>query len=89
MNTKTNIRRFWMWVGILLLLDLAVITLWKRWYWFFPSREVSEVYTRYAGNEDFNVVRTSKSTTPSLSTSPSWKPKTTPPGSVLKTISTF
>ena len=45
-----------MWVGILLLVDLAVITLWKRWYWFFPSREVSEVYTRYAGNEDFNVV---------------------------------
>lgn len=56
MNTKTNIRRFWMWVGILLLVDLAVITLWKRWYWFFPSHEVSEVYTRYAGNEDFNVV---------------------------------
>jgi len=36
-----------MWVGIALLVELAVFTLWKRWYWFFPTHAVSEVYTRY------------------------------------------
>ena len=45
-----------MWVGIIMLIELAAITLWKRWYWFFPSHAVSEVYTRYAGTESLNVV---------------------------------
>ena len=44
-----------MWVGIALLIELAAITLWKRWYWFFPSHEVSEVYTKYADTEGLNV----------------------------------
>lgn len=44
-----------MWVGIAMLIELAAITLWKRWYWFFPSHAVSEVYTRYAGTEGLNV----------------------------------
>ena len=44
-----------MWVGIALLIELAAITLWKRWYWFFPSHSVSELYTKYAGTEGLNV----------------------------------
>lgn len=56
MNVGKNIKRFWMWVGIALLIELAAITLWKRWYWLFPSHAVSEVYTHYAGTEGLNVV---------------------------------
>lgn len=56
MSVPKNIKRFWMWVGIALLIELAAITLWKRWYWFFPSHAVSEVYTRYAGTDGLNVV---------------------------------
>jgi len=51
-----NVKRFWTWVGILLLVELAAITLCKRWYWFFPTRDVSEVYTKYAGTDGLNVV---------------------------------
>lgn len=47
--------RFWIWVGVLLLLELAAITLWKRWYWFFPLRSVSEVYAKYADMEGVNA----------------------------------
>ena len=50
-----NIRRFWLWVGIGLLIELAAFTLWKRWYWFFPTHAVSEYYTRYAGAEGINA----------------------------------
>ncbi len=56
MSVPKKIRRFWMWVGIIMLIELAAITLWKRWYWFFPSHAVSEVYTHYAGTEGLNVV---------------------------------
>ena len=45
-----------MWVGVALLVELAAITLWKRWYWFFPTRAVSEVYARYVGTEGLNAV---------------------------------
>lgn len=45
-----------MWVGVALLIELAAFTLWKRWYWFFPTHAVSEVYTRYAGTDGLNVV---------------------------------
>ena len=55
MTLSRNIRRFWLWVGIGLLIELAVITLCKRWYWFFPQGEVSEYYTRYAGAEGINT----------------------------------
>lgn len=44
-----------MWVGIALLIELAAFTLWKRWYWFFPSYSVSELYTKYAGTEGLDV----------------------------------
>ena len=52
---RKKIRRFWLWVGILLLVELAAITLWKRWYWFFPSNFVSEAYSKYAGTEGINA----------------------------------
>lgn len=55
MSTPKNIKRFWMWVGIALLIELAAFTLWKRWYWFFPSYSVSELYTKYAGTEGLDV----------------------------------
>ena len=55
MSRLGNIRRFWLWVGIGLLIELAVFTMWKRWYWFFPSHEVSEYYTRYAGTDGINA----------------------------------
>ena len=55
MNRPRNIRRFWLWVGIGLLIELAVLTLWKRPYWFFPTHEVSEYYTRYAGTDGINA----------------------------------
>ena len=45
-----------MWVGVALLIEVAAFTLWKRWYWFFPTHAVSEVYTRYAGTDGLNVV---------------------------------
>ena len=55
MIRSRHIRRFWLWVGIGLLIELAVLTLWKRPYWFFHSDEVSEYYTRYAGAEGINA----------------------------------
>ncbi len=51
MNVRKNIRRFWLWVGLILVVELAAITLWKRWQWFFPSHAVSELYGRYAGHD--------------------------------------
>ena len=45
-----------MWVGVALLIELAAIMLWKRWYWFFPTHAVSGVYTKYAGTDGLNVV---------------------------------
>ena len=55
MIRSRHIRRFWLWVGIGLLIELAVLTLWKRPYWFFHSDEVSEYYTRYAGTPGINA----------------------------------
>ena len=55
MIRSRHIRRFWLWVGIGLLIELAVLTLWKRPYWFFSQGEVSEYYTRYAGTPGINA----------------------------------
>lgn len=55
MIRSRHIRRFWLWVGIGLLIELAVLTLWKRTYWLFHSNEVSEYYTRYAGADGINA----------------------------------
>lgn len=43
-----HIKRFWLWVGVILLVELAAIMLWKHRYSVFPTHAVSEVYTRYA-----------------------------------------
>lgn len=43
-----HIRRFWLWVGVILLVEVAAITLWNQWDRIFPSHTVSEVYTKYA-----------------------------------------
>ena len=55
MRLGKNIGRFWLWVGVLLLIELAAITLWKRWYWFFPAQQTSELYQRYAGAEGIDA----------------------------------
>lgn len=55
MRLGKNIGRFWLWVGVLLLIELAAITLWKRWYWFFPQQQTSELYQRYAGAEGIDA----------------------------------
>ena len=44
-----------MWVGVVIIVELAVITLCKRWYWIFPTKEVSELYTHYAGTGGINA----------------------------------
>lgn len=43
-----HIRRFWLWVGVILLVEVAAITLWNQWDRIFPSHTVSKVYTKYA-----------------------------------------
>lgn len=55
MSVPKNIKRFWMWVVIAMFIELAAVTLWKRWYWFFPPRAVSELYTKYAGTAGLNA----------------------------------
>ena len=55
MTIHKKIRLFWLWAGMALLVELAAFTLWKRWYWFFPTGQVSELYTKYSGTEGLNV----------------------------------
>lgn len=55
MSNPMKKRKFWIWVIIILVVEVAAFTLWKRWYWFFPSKEVSELYTQYAETEGLNV----------------------------------
>lgn len=55
MSTTQNAKRFWIWMGVILLFEIAAFTLWKRWYWFFPSHEVSELYSKYEGTEGVNA----------------------------------
>ena len=55
MKNLRDIRRFWLWVAVLLFIEFAAITIWKRWYWFFPPHAESELYSIYAGNENINA----------------------------------
>lgn len=43
-----HIKRFWLWLCVILLVEVAAITLWNQWDRIFPSHTVSEVYTKYA-----------------------------------------
>ncbi|MCR4828745.1 MAG: hypothetical protein K5864_04705 [Bacteroidales bacterium] len=54
MNRKT--RRFWLWMGVILLAEVAAITLWCQRRDRVPADEASVAYTRYAGRDDMNVV---------------------------------
>jgi len=53
-NQKKNLK-FWLIFAILLAVALAAITVAHRWHRIFPSNEVSELYTRYAGVEGMEV----------------------------------
>ncbi|MBP5536222.1 MAG: hypothetical protein J6X62_05450 [Bacteroidales bacterium] len=47
MNNTKLAKHFWLWLLLAVVVEFAAITLWKRWYWFFPSLAVSEEYSRY------------------------------------------
>lgn len=55
MTVQKRILRFWTAFGILLAVAIGVITLSHRWHSIFPSREVSELYTRYENVEGIEV----------------------------------
>ena len=48
LSEKTfNKKRFWLIVAILALVEAAILCLALQWKYIFPSREVSDLYTRY------------------------------------------
>lgn len=51
MILRKNIIKFWGFFAVVLVVALATITLIYRWHRFFPSDEVSELYSRYANRE--------------------------------------
>jgi len=55
MTIRKDIIRFWAVFCLLLAFALGVITMVHRWHRLFPSDEVSEYYTRYAGSEGMDV----------------------------------
>ena len=55
MTIRKNIVRFWGLFCLLLAVALGIITLAHHWHRIFPSDEVSEYYTRYAGREGMDV----------------------------------
>lgn len=55
MTVQKNIVRFWVLFLAVLAPALGAITVVHRWYRIFPSDEVSEYYTRYAGREGMDV----------------------------------
>lgn len=55
MDQIKKIRRFWIVVGALLVVVFVAILLWHRWYWFFPSKEVSEMYSKYEHVDGINA----------------------------------
>lgn len=55
MDQIKKIRRFWIVVGALLVVSFVAILLWHRWYWFFPSKEVSEMYSKYEHVDGINA----------------------------------
>ena len=47
MNNTKLAKHFWLWLFLALAVYFATITLWKRWYDIFPTKQVSEVYAKY------------------------------------------
>lgn len=48
MNRRSDIKRFWKVLLLILVADVAIVGLVEKWDRLFPSREVSELYSRYA-----------------------------------------
>lgn len=55
MKPSEKRRRFWIWIGIALIVEVVAITLCKRMSLLFPSGQTSEIYTRYADMEGINA----------------------------------
>ena len=55
MTIRKNIVRFWILFLLVLALALGAITVAHHWHRIFPTGEVSEYYTRYAGREGMDV----------------------------------
>jgi len=52
---RKNIIKFWVYFVLVLAVALGAITLVYRWQRIFPSKEVSELYRRYANTEGIEV----------------------------------
>lgn len=56
LSEKTfNKKRFWLIVAILALVEAAILCLALQWKYIFPSREVSDLYTRYENVDGLDV----------------------------------
>ena len=56
LSEKTfNKKRFWLIVAILALVEAAILCLALQWKYIFPSKEVSELYTRYENVDGVDV----------------------------------
>ena len=51
MTRPFNKKHFWLIVGVVAFLEVLIICLVLQWKYLFPSREVSELYARYADVE--------------------------------------
>lgn len=55
MTRPFNKKHFWLIVGVVAFLEVLIICFVLQWKYLFPSREVSEIYTRYADVEGIEV----------------------------------
>ncbi|MCR5065508.1 MAG: hypothetical protein K6A67_07015 [Bacteroidales bacterium] len=55
MKRPFNKKRFWLIIAILALVEAAIFCLALQWKYIFPSREVSELYTRYENVDGVEV----------------------------------
>lgn len=55
MKRPFNKKRFWLIVAILALVEAAILCLALQWKYIFPSKEVSELYTRYENVDGVDV----------------------------------
>jgi len=55
MTHTSHKSHLWLWLVLGMLLVLVVLTLWHRWYWFFPNRAASSVYVKYHGTDGLKV----------------------------------
>lgn len=55
MKRPFNKKRFWLIVAILALVEAAILCLALQWKYIFPSKEVSDLYTRYENVDGVDV----------------------------------